>query len=158
MHFTLDELAIGVVAALEKSGLSFDWNVRGYMTEQRLRDKLAADWYYTKHVSLDETNDDDEGMGESAWLSDEMQAEKTGGTTGVDRIVDAADGKTAEWRRRYRAAEARVMRRAPECLATFRGIVRNGSNREATIAELATAYSHGGSTTGSCRSCASCSA
>lgn len=160
---TWDELILGIMGALERSGVVFDWDEAAYCREQRERDKESARRYYDRYVSYDAQynttdteNDEEEGDGE--WLNDMNYAEAAGAPSGVGRIIAAADGDAVEALRRLERARGRVRRRAPECLATFNGIVRNGSNREATITELMIGKRRGGCTTGSCRSCASCSA
>lgn len=65
-----------------------------------------------------------------SWMSDHG--------AGAEAIVSFEDEALANYyHRKARAALARVRRKLPECVPTLKGVLKNGSNREETIWEMA---------------------
>lgn len=65
-----------------------------------------------------------------SWISDNG--------AGVEAIISFEDESIGNYyHRKARAALARVRRNLPECVQTLKGVLKNGSNREETICEMA---------------------
>ena len=127
--------AEAILCLLERVGVRFD--VPAYeraLARERERERkhraTEQGWFESAALSLDAMPDLDTDECES-WLSDGGRGAETIRSEAPE-TEDAGDTR----RKRLNRARMAVTRNMPECLTTFRLVIKNGTNRKESIWEL----------------------